>query len=200
MVYDYNTSRENLILPEYGRNIQKMIAHIGTIEDRAERNKAAMTIIGIMGNLNPHLRDVGDYKHKLWDHLAIISEFKLDIDSPYDTPEPSKFQSKPNKIEYNQNRLKFKHYGKAVGLMLGKAAEMEEGEEKTYLISLLANHLKKSYLTWNREAVENEQILKDLKLLSKGTIALGPDDVQLNETRDILHQNRKKPRPQRKSK
>lgn len=200
MVYDYNTSRENLILPEYGRNIQKMIAYIGTIEDRAERNKAAMTIIGIMGNLNPHLRDVVDYKHKLWDHLAIISDFKLDIDSPYEIPEPSKFQTKPNKIEYNQNRLRFKHYGKAVGMMLEKAAQMEDGEEKTYLISLLANHVKKSYLTWNREAVENEQILKDLKTLSKGAIELGPDDVHLNETRDILNYNRKKPRSQRKSK
>lgn len=200
MDYDYNTSRKHLILPEYGRNIQRMIAHIGTIEDRAERNKAAMTIIGIMGNLNPHLRDIGDFKHKLWDHLAIISEFKLDIDSPYDTPEPSKFESKPNKIDYNQNRLKFKHYGKSIGLMLEKAAELEEGEEKVYLITLLANHLKKSYLTWNREAVENEQIFKDMEILSKGTIKLSPNDIKLNETRDILHQNRKKPRPQRKSK
>ena len=121
--YDYNTNRNKLILPEYGRNIQKMISHICTIEDRDERNKAARTIIGIMGNLNPHLRDVGDFKHKLWDHLAIISDFKLDIESPYEIPEPSKFQEKPNKIAYNQNRLKYKHYGKSVELMIGSANE-----------------------------------------------------------------------------
>ena len=84
MSYDYNSSREKLILPEYGRNIQKMVNHIKTIEDRDERNKAAKTVIGVMGNLNPHLRDVGDFKHKLWDHLAVISDFDLDIDSPYE--------------------------------------------------------------------------------------------------------------------
>ncbi len=198
--YDYNTNREKLILPEYGRNIQKMISHICAIEDNEERNKAAKTIIGIMGNLNPHLRDVGDFKHKLWDHLAVISNFKLDIESPYEIPEPSKFQEKPNKIEYNQNRLRYKHYGKSVELMIQKAAELEEGEEKDYLTSLLANQLKKSYLTWNREAVEDEQIFKDLEKLSKGAIKKNPEAIHLNETRDILNKNRKKKFVQRKSK
>ena len=200
MTYDYNTSRKKLILPEYGRNIQRMISHICTIEDTDERNKAARTIIGIMGNLNPHLRDVGDFKHKLWDHLAIISDFKLDIESPYEIPEPSKFQEKPNKIPYNQNRLRFKHYGKSVELMIQKAAELEEGEEKDYLTGLLANQLKKSYLTWNREAVEDEQIFKDLEKLSKGAIKKVPEDLHLSETRDILSKNRKKKYVQRKSK
>jgi hypothetical protein len=98
MAYDYNSSRDKLILPEYGRNIQKMVNHLKTIEDRDERNKAAKTVIGVMGNLNPHLRDVNDFKHKLWDHLAIISDFDLDIDSPYEWPERESLQSKPDKV------------------------------------------------------------------------------------------------------
>jgi len=198
MDYDYNTSRKKMIMPEYGRNIQKMIDHIVEIEDRDERNKAAQTIISIMGNLNPHLRDVGDFKHKLWDHLAIMSDFDLDIDSPYELPSKDKLQEKPNKIGYNQNKLKYKHYGHSLRLMIEKAANMEEGEEKEYLVQLLANHMKKSYLTWNREAVEDEQIFKDLKELSDGKINPAESDITLNETRDILHKTRKK-RGSRKS-
>ncbi len=130
--------------------------------------RAARTIIGIMGNLNPHLREQGDFKHKLWDHLFIISDFKLDIDSPYEKPEPSKLTEKPNRIPYNQNRIKYKHYGHSLEMMLKKALEMEEGEEKEQLIAVLANHMKKSYLTWNREAVDDQQIFSDLKELSGG--------------------------------
>lgn len=199
MDYDYNTNRKKLLLPEYGRNIQKMVDYIVSIEDREERNKAAHTIINIMGNLNPHLRDVGDFKHKLWDHLAIISDFKVDIDSPYELPTKEKLEGKPNTIDYNQNDLKYKHYGMSLKMMILKAADMEEGEEKKYLIELLANHMKKSYLTWNREAVDDEQILTDLKDLSDGKIDLINSDITLNETRDILHKNRKKRGP-RKSK
>jgi hypothetical protein len=200
MEYDYNTSRKKLILPEYGRHIHKMIDHICTIEDREERNKAAKTIIAVMGNLNPHLRDVADFKHKLWDHLAVISEFKLDIDSPYEKPEPTKFQEKPSKVEYNQNNLKYKHYGKSVSLMIEAAAAMEEGEEREHLVKLLANHLKKLYLTWNREAVEDEQIFKDLEILSKGKIIFKEGELQLNETREILSKNRPKKQRQKKQK
>lgn len=199
MDYDYNTNRKPLILPEYGRNIQKMVAHILSIEDKEERNKAAISIIAIMGNLNPHLRDVGDFKHKLWDHLAIISEFKMDIDSPYELPTKEKLEEKPNTIEYNQNPLKFKHYGHSMKLMVQKAAEMEDGEEKEYLIELLANHMKKSYLTWNREAVDDKQIFLDLNDLSNGKINLMPEDITLHDTKDILNKNRKKRNP-RKSK
>lgn len=198
MNYDYNTRRTHLILPEYGRNVQNMVKHILTIEDREERNKAARTLIGIMGNLNPAIRDVGDFKHKLWDHLAIISDFKLDIDSPYDKPEASKFTEKPNKIPYNQKSIRYKHYGRSIAMMLKVASEMEEGEEKDSLISLLANHMKKSYLTWNREAVDDEQIFSDLKEISQGAFDMGQEDIKLNETRDILSKNRKKKNPRKK--
>lgn len=188
MEYDYNTSNKKLILPEYGRNIQKMVDHIMTIEDRDERNKAAKTIIAVMGNLNPHLRDINDFKHKLWDHLAIISDFKMDIDSPYDMPEPEELYAKPKKLEYNQKKIRYKHYGHSIVMMINKAVEMEEGEEKTDLVKMIANHMKKSYLTWNREAVSNEVILGDLKVLSNNKLELDPE-LELSETRDILAKN-----------
>lgn len=174
-----------------------MVDHILSIEDREERNRAAHSIISIMGNLNPHLRDVGDFKHKLWDHLAIIADFKLDIDSPYEIPTREKLAGKPNKIDYNQNDLRYKHYGKSLKMMIEKAVDMEDGEEKKYLIEMLANHMKKSYLTWNREAVDDEQILMDLKELSGGKVDLLTSDVTLSETRDILHKNRKKKGPKK---
>lgn len=191
MTYDYNTSRHMLVLPEYGRNIQKMVNHIKTIEDREERNKAARTVIGVMGNLNPHLRDVNDFKHKLWDHLAIIADFDLDIDFPYDLPQRESFQSKPNRVAYNQHNIRYKHYGRSIVLMIEKAVELEPGQEKDDLIRMIAYHMKKSYLTWNREAVSDEEILIDLKTLSGGKLEIS-DDLKLPETKEILAKNRKK--------
>ncbi len=191
MEYDYNTRRAHLVLPEYGRNIQKMVEHLLTIEDREERNKAARTVIAVMGNLNPHLRDVADFKHKLWDHLAIISDFKLDIDSPYETPTPELLAEKPKKIPYNQKNIRFKHYGHSIVLMIDKAVEMEDGEEKQDLVKMIAYHMKKSYLTWNREAVNDREILEDLVTLSKNRLELDPNLV-LPETRDILAKNVRK--------
>ena len=130
MNYDYNTQRKRMAFPEYGRNVQKMVDHIKTIEDRDERNRAAKTIIQIMGNLNPHLRDVGDFKHKLWDHLALIADFELDIDSPYPIPEPSKFVEKPKQVPYKQGDIRFLHYGRIIELLIEAACELEEGDEK----------------------------------------------------------------------
>ena len=185
MEYDYNTNRKKLILPEYGRNIQKMVDHIMTIEDREERNKAARTIIAVMGNLNPHLRDVNDFKHKLWDHLAIISDFKLDIDSPYELPKQEELASKPDKLDYNQKGIRYKHYGHSIFLMIEKAVEMDKGEERDDLIKMIAYHMKKSYLTWNREAVSDEEIFNDLKTLSGNRLEVDPGLV-LPETKDLL--------------
>ncbi|MCX6301240.1 MAG: DUF4290 domain-containing protein [Bacteroidia bacterium] len=142
MTYDYNTQRKRMALPEYGRNVQKMVDHIKTIEDRAERNRAARTIIQVMGNLNPHLRDEGDFRHKLWDHLALIADFSLDIDSPYTLPEPTKFVEKPNQIPYKQGDIRFLHYGRIVELMIDAACEMKEGEEREYLTTLIVNQMK----------------------------------------------------------
>ena len=191
MTYDYNTRRDHLLLPEYGRNIQKMIEHLMTIEDRDERNKAARTVIGVMGNLNPHLRDVADFKHKLWDHLAVISDFKLDIDSPYETPTKEMLNEKPKRIPYTQKNIRFKHYGHSIVLMIQKAVEMEDGEEKQDLVKMIAYHMKKSYLTWNREAVDDREILEDLVTLSGNKLELSPDLI-LPETREILAKNVRK--------
>ncbi len=191
MTYDYNSSRNKLTLPEYGRNIQKMVNHIKTIEDRDERNKAAKTVIGVMGNLNPHLRDVNDFKHKLWDHLAIIADFDLDIDSPYPWPEQASLQSKPGKVPYSQHRIKKKHYGRSIVMMIEKAVALEPGQEKEDLVKMIAYHMKKSYLTWNREAVTDEVIFADVKTLSGGVLEVNPD-LKLPETKDILAKNRSK--------
>ena len=191
MEYDYNTSRNKLILPEYGRNIQKMVNYVKSIEDREERNKAARTVIAVMGNLNPHLRDVNDFKHKLWDHLAIIADFDLDIDSPYDWPEKAELEQPPNTVPYNQHNIRYKHYGRSIVLMIEKAVELEEGEEKEDLVRMIAYHMKKSYLTWNREAVSDEEILTDLKTLSAGKLEVSKD-LKLPETKEILAKGRKK--------
>ena len=187
---DYNSNRKKLPLPEYGRNIQNMVDHVMTIEDRDERNLAAKTIIDIMGNLYPYLRDINDFKHKLWDHLAIMSDFQLDIDYPYDPPKRETFQEPPKEIGYATNHIKLRHYGKTLELMVDRAAEYESGEEKEILITLLANHMKKCFLAWNKDAVDDEKIYQDLEYLSNGRIKR--NDLDLTETRDILSRTRKK--------
>ena len=196
MEYDYNSQRSRMILPEYGRNIQKMVEYTVEIEDKEERNKAALAIISIMGNLNPHLRDVNDFKHKLWDHLFIISDFKLDIDSPYEKPTRETLYEKPKQVPYSDYNIRYKHYGKIIELLIKEAIAYKEGPEKEMLIKLIANHMKKCYLTWNREVVNDELIFEDLKKLSGGALVVS-EDLKLSESRDILAKNKKK-RPQKK--
>ena len=180
----YNTQLKRLILPEYGRNIQQMVDHCLTIEDREERTRCAYTIIASMGNLFPNLRDIDDFKHKLWDHLAIMSDFKLDIDYPCDVIKPENLNTLPDKIEYTMSPIKYRHYGKNIELMISKAAMMDDGEEKDVLISLIANHMKKLMLSVNSEGVENARILKDLKEYSKGAINLDPETYLLHEFKE----------------
>ncbi|MBL7883903.1 MAG: DUF4290 domain-containing protein [Bacteroidia bacterium] len=167
---EYNTSLPRMIIPEYGRNIQKMIDFAITVADKEERNKVARAIIDVMGQLNPHLRDVTDFKHKLWDHLFIISEFKLDVDSPYPKPTPETFQTKPELLKYPSNDIRYKHYGKTVENIIAKAKEYPEGEERNELINQIANLMKRSYLNWNRDSVNDEVIINQLTELSKGDI------------------------------
>lgn len=194
---EYNTSRQKLVLPEYGRNIQKMVKLTMEEPDKEKKNQMAQAIISIMGNMNPHLRDIADFKHKLWDHLAIISDFQLDIDSPYELPEIEKLNEKPEQVPYKHKNAKFKHYGQTIEKMVDVAVNMENDELKEILIQLIANHMKKSYLTWNKEAVSDEQIFKDLKILSAGKIDVNSDDNKLTETKDILAKNKRR-RIQRK--
>ncbi|MBN2523483.1 MAG: DUF4290 domain-containing protein [Bacteroidales bacterium] len=190
MSFDYNTSRKQLVLPEYGRNIQKMVDYIKTVEDRTERNRLAGAIISIMGNLNPHLRDINDFKHKLWDHLAIIADFELDIDYPYEIPKAEMFKTRPRPVEYGTHSIKYRHYGKSLELMIDAVCDMQDETEKERLINVVANHMKKSYLTWNRDTVNDEVILNDLKKLSKGRI--NTENIKLNETREIIGKKRSK--------
>jgi hypothetical protein len=192
MNYDYNTQRKKMALPEYGRNVQKMVDHIKSIEDRDERNRAAKTIISIMGNLNPHLRDVGDFKHKLWDHLALIANFELDIDSPYPVPEPSKFVEKPKQVPYKQGDIRFLHYGRIIELMIDYASEMEDGDQKEYLTTLIVNQMKKSYITWNRGQVADEVIIGNMKLLSRGRLKM-TDGVRILEVKELIPPVKRKP-------
>jgi len=196
---EYNTERPHLIIPEYGRHIQKMVDHAVTIKDKEERNKTAKAIINVMGQLNPHLRDVPDFKHKLWDHLFIISDFKLDVDSPYDKPTVESVHLKPEKIEYPNPQFKFKHYGKIIQKMIDKAVNYEEGEEKKVLVKTIANHMKKAYLIWNRDAVEDDKIFKDLEIISQGKLKC-EEDFKLNDTQEILASNNRRRKPAKFSK
>lgn len=195
MDYDYNTSRPRLILPEYGRNIQKMVEHIMSVADREERNRLAQAVIIIMGNMNPHLRDINDFKHKLWDHLAIMSDFQLDIDYPYEIPRPEEFTEKPRQVSYNIKETKFRHYGHIVESLITEAVKLPEGEDKDTLTRLIANHMKKSYLTWNRDSVTDEIIFNDLFEISGRRLTV-KEGLKLSDQKDF--QKGKQQQQQRK--
>ena len=166
-----------------------MVNHAIGIADRDERNKVAQAIIAVMGQLNPQLRDVTDFKHKLWDHLFIISEFRLDVDSPYPKPTAETFNTKPDKVNYPSGSIRYKPYGKIAEEIIAYAKVLQEGEEKDYIVELIANLLKRSYLTWNRDAVSDEVILNHLAELSEGKLEL-KDLSRLNATADILARNK----------
>ena len=188
----YNTQEKRLALPEYGRNIQNMVDYCVTIEDREERKRCANSIINVMGNMFPHLRDVNDFKHILWDHLAIMSDFKLDIDYPYEIVKKEELYTRPARIPYNNSRIRYRNYGKTLELMIRKATEYAEVPEKDQLVRLLATQMKKSFLTWNKESVDDRKIFKDLDELSGGNIVLDEEVHKLAESREILARNNKK--------
>ncbi len=175
---EYNTTRGKLILPEYGRNVQNMIAHAMEIADRTERNRAAQAIIEVMGQLNPHLRDVDDFRHKLWTHLFVMSDFQLDVDSPYEIPKPEILNEKPNLMEYPKSNIRYGHYGKYTQSILKTSKKMSDEGEREFLKSTMANFMKKQYLSHNNDAVENNVIAQHLKELSDGDLILeNPDEL-----------------------
>ncbi|MEN9304346.1 MAG: hypothetical protein RL264_2775 [Bacteroidota bacterium] len=180
---EYNTTRGKLILPEYGRNVQNMIAHAQEIENREERNRAAQAIIEVMGQLNPHLRDVEDFKHKLWTHLFVMSDFNLDVDSPYEIPKQEVLNEKPKLMEYPKSKIKYGHYGKYTEKILLTAKQMESQDEKEFLKNTMATFMKKLYLAHNNDAVENHVIAEHLKELSHGELVLeNPDELASTNT------------------
>jgi hypothetical protein len=180
-MFDYNTTRPALLYSEYGRNIQNMVKYIKTLDSKEERNKHAQAVIDLMGFLNPHLRDVADFKHKLWDHLFIIADFDLDVDSPYPIPSKESLDTKPQRVPYPLNKIKYKHYGKTVELMIEKAKEIkDEPERKSQMVASIANFMKMSYVTWNKDTVSDDTIISDLKLLSRGELEI-EENIHLNK-------------------
>lgn len=196
---EYNTSLPHLKIPEYGRNVQKMIDFACNVQDREERNRVARAIIDIMGQLNPHLRDVNDFRHKLWDHLFIISDFKLDVDSPYPKPSKETFQTKPDRVNYPHDDIQFKHYGKIVEKLIEKAIAMEEGEMKDTLVEQIANLMKRSYMMWNRDTVSDEVISEHLQVLSKNKLRV-KENMRLSATVDTSTRPQNQQQNQRRNK
>jgi len=188
---EYNSERSKLIIPEYGRHIQKMVEHTVEIADDEERNRMAKAIIAVMGNLNPHLRDVPDFQHKLWDQLFIISDFKLDAESPFPKPSPELLAERPERMNYPQNFPKYRFYGNNIKRMIDVANSWEEGELKDGLIYTIANHMKKSYLSWNKDTVSDSVIYDHLFELSGGRINLKNSSEDLSESETLLKANDK---------
>lgn len=189
---EYNSDREDLIIPEYGRHIHKMVNQAIECNNKDERNNMAKAIIGVMGNLNPHLRDVPDFQHKLWDQLFIMSQFQLDVDSPYPKPSKEIFEQKPEKLNYPQNHPKYRFYGNNIKKMIDIAVSWEDGEMKSQLVYVIANHMKKCFLNWNKDTVEDSVIYEHLFELSNGKISLDSSSPALSDSKDLISVSHRK--------
>jgi hypothetical protein len=188
---EYNTQRGHILISEYGRNVQKMVEMTIRIEDREKRTKAAQNIVNVMALLNPQVRELVDYKQKLWDHLFIISDFKLDVDSPFPPPAKDVTKVKPDHMNYPASDIRYKYYGKVMQDMIRQIAQLPEGPNRTQITQNLANFMKMSYLTWNKDTVDDTTIFKHLDELSKGEMKMD-DTVRLNHTAEILAMNKEK--------
>jgi hypothetical protein len=189
---EYNSDREGLIIPEYGRHIHKMVNQAIECNNKDERNNIAKAIIGVMGNLNPHLRDVPDFQHKLWDQLFIMSQFQLDVDSPYPKPSKEIFEQKPEKLDYPQNHPKYRFYGNNIKKMIDVAVSWEDGEMKSQLVYVIANHMKKCFLNWNKDTVEDSVIYQHLFELSNCKISLDSSSPALSDSKDLISVSHRK--------
>ena len=188
----YNNERSQLAIPEYGRHIHKMIQQVMAEDDKEQRNKQAQAIIGIMGNLNPHLRDVADFQHKLWDQLFIMSEFKLDVDAPFPKPSAEVLAAPPTPLAYPQSHPKYRFYGNNIKGMIDVIVNWEEGELKEALVYVIANHMKKCFLNWNKDTVEDRVIFDHLAELSDGKIILSDKDEVLTESENLIRMSNKR--------
>ena len=188
---EYNTVREDLIIPEYGRHIQKMINYASTRETKEERNKFANAIISVMGNLQPHLRDVADFQHKLWDQLFIMSDFKLDADSPFEKPSKEILNAKPEPLSYPQNFPKYRFYGNNIKIMIDEAVKWDSGEMKDALVLTIANHMKKCFLNWNKDSVKDQVIFDHLYELSETKIDIRDSKEELLDSALLLRSRKK---------
>lgn len=193
MIYnlEYNTERPKLNIPDYGRHIQKMVDHAISIEDAEERNKMAKGIIAVMGNLNPHLRDVPDFQHMLWDQLFIIADFKLDVESPYEIPTREALAERPAPLDYPQNFPKYRFYGNNIKRMIDVAVSWEDGEKKDGLVLTIANHMKKCFLNWNKDTVDDDVIFNHLFELSEGKLNLKDSEEILRDSNKLMQHKKR---------
>lgn len=185
---EYNTQRNRLIIPEYGRNLQKMVDSCVEIPDREKRTRTAEAIVNIMAQMNPRVKESLDYRQKLWDHIHIISGFKLDVDSPFPPPSREVLKSRPRPLKYDKREIKFRHFGKNIQDIIDKASTYPDGPEKDTLIRYIANYMKKSYLNWNKASVDDDLIFKEMEILSHHRLKAG-NDLKLQHTNDILARN-----------
>lgn len=188
---EYNTEREDLIIPEYGRHIKKMIDHVSSLKSKDERNKLSNAIISVMGNLQPHLRDVPDFQHKLWDQLFIMSDFKLDADSPFEKPSKDILDSKPLPLEYPQSFPKYRFYGNNIKIMIDEAVKWDNSDKKDALIFTIANHMKKCFLNWNKDNVEDQVIFEHLYELSDSKIDIKNSNIELLDSSVLIRAKKK---------
>lgn len=175
----YNTERGQIIISEYGRNMQEMIRHLMEIEDRQKRTEAANFIISVMAQMNPQVKQSDDYIHKLWDHLYIISDYQLDVDSPFPAPQPLCEATKPQHVGYQNNKIEYGHYGHYMAKMIELAANVEDEETRQALSHSIANQMKRNYTEWGGNVVSDQQIIADLKAMSKGRLTLD-EETKLN--------------------
>ena len=183
---EYNSERPLMIIPEYGRHIQKLVNHCLALETKEERNTMAKAIVDVMGNLQPHLRDVPDFKHKLWDQLFIMSKFELDAESPYPKPSKEELQEKPESLAYPKSASRYRYYGNNIQTMINVALSWDDGDMKEALLFTIANHMKKCYLNWNKDTVDDAVIFKHLFDLSDGKFDLRNSTEELTESKNLL--------------
>ena len=184
---EYNTKRKSLIIPEYGRHVHNMIAHAISLTNKEEQQKCVDSIISFMGQMNPHLRDVKEFSHKLWDHLHIMSNFQLEVKSPYEKPEPKILNEKPKKMNYPKNKIRFSYYGNTIPNMIKTAISMN-GTEKEIMTGMIANQMKKSYILFNQGSVDNKTIILHLKQLSNNQLEL-PEDFEFIKSSSVRQVN-----------
>ncbi|MDO5342125.1 MAG: DUF4290 domain-containing protein [Bacteroidia bacterium] len=196
---EYNTGREQIVISEYGRNIQMMIRHLMDVENRRQRTEAAYFVVSVMAQMNQQVRETNDYNHKLWDHLHIIANYELDVDGPYPKPTPEMQKKRPDHVGYQKNNIRYGHYGQYIYDVVKKVKEMEDGPKKQAILVNIANQMKRDYLNWNRDTVNDLLILDDLYKISDGEITL-PIDTKLTPTNEILGKMPQQQQPQQQQK
>ena len=178
-------------MPEYGRSVQKMVDHALTIENREERQKCATTIVAVMESMFPNTTNQPDYKRKLWDHLAIMSDFMLDIDYPCEIIKKEEYYVAPERVPYQSGEIKNRHYGRIVEQMIAHACTLEPGDERNQLVELILIQMKKNYTAWNKEGVEDRKIIEDLKMYTKGAIDISDKEIRINQNNNAGQRNHK---------